>query len=50
MKLVVDFSGGCFPLPLDPGRPSILVGFRVSADRGSSGVLATGVTGLAVCC
>ena len=50
MKLVVDFLGVSFPLPLDPGCPSILVGFGVSGDRGSSGVLASGVTGLAVCC
>ena len=49
MKLVVDFLGVSFPLPLGPGCPSILVGFGVSGDRGLSGVLASGVTGLAVC-
>ena len=50
MKLVADFLGVSFPLPLDPGCPSILVGFGVSGDRDSSGVRASGVTGLAICC
>ena len=49
MKFVVDFLGVSFPLPLDPSCPSILVGFGVSGDRGSFGVCASSVTGLAVC-
>ena len=48
MKFVVDFLGVAFPLPLGPACPSILVGFGVSGDRGSFGVCASGVTGLAL--